>query len=117
MSYMPPPDWTFPTDPNKWIIILIDRVVQFRFPRSKRLRTRVKWASHPRNFRPLAPVVCTFMGHGQVIRPNYLELHTDTWLYAARKNPEWAARCEVYRRTWPGEGWRAYKDVPFAPAG
>lgn len=113
--------------PPRIRIVIVDRVQQWRFPRSKKKRIRRKWRKREENWRPMmVPVgIAMFIGaeaaaavggsaHSGPVE-NHYEMSTDLWCMAAGLNPEFAERCDLFmkvRRMRAGVPW--HEDVPMA---
>lgn len=106
---------------ERWKITLVDRTQFFRRPRSKKRRILKKWWMRKENHRPLMTIfqIRIFLGENSVFKaygnplfvpkpdpywneqdhstPRILEMHSLFWEKTKNEDPEFAAKCDVFR--------------------
>jgi hypothetical protein len=124
---------------GRFKIVIVDRVKQYRWPRSKKQRIRNKWRKRAENFRPMmVPVGVNFTLGAEVLRRredgsrrsnaemalcadsirdyyrNVMEVSTDLWCMIAGLYPEFAERCDLFERVKEDQGGlKCDVDVPM----
>ena len=122
---------------KRFKIILVDRVFFARRPRSKKKRIVKKWLKRPENWAPnMLPFAQRVMVGNSFVqafgvktepspyfneedpsRPRILEMHTLLWKKIQAEQPDFAARCDVFRRVKTvrcGVPW--LEEIPVQPA-
>jgi len=128
-----------PGSVKRWKVTLVDRIRFTRRPRSKKRRIIKKWRKRPENWSPnMLPIATCLMMGGMAMargygvktaakpdpywneedpsRPRWLEMHTKLWEKLQRELPEFASKCDVFRRQTVlknGIQWTA-EDVPLS---
>jgi hypothetical protein len=111
----------------RYHVVIVDRVQQYRFPRSKKKRIRNKWKKREQNYRPMmVPVgVSLMMGANAILRSDglpeitvspthYLEMSTDLWCYVAGMHPEFADNCDLFEKVETTiDGVTLHEEVPI----
>lgn len=102
---------------KRYHVTLVDRMRHINKPKSRRRRIVKKWHTSPRNWVPLMVPVGTTLCLGKNAlasgiesnsspyfntedpsRPRMLEMHSLLWEKVKREAPEFAARCDVFRK-------------------
>jgi hypothetical protein len=133
-----------PGSVKRWKVTLVDRMRFTRRPRSKKRRIIKKWRKRPENWSPSMLPIATCLMMGSMVmmgsmamargygvktaakpdpywneedpsRPRWLEMHTKLWEKLQREQPEFASKCDVFRRqTVLKNGIQWTEDVPLS---
>lgn len=127
-----------PGSVKRWKVTLVDRMRFARRPKSKKRRIVKKWRKRPENWSPLMVPIATTLIMGSMAaargygvkteskpdpywneedpsHPRWIEMHTLLWERVQREQPEWASKCDVFRRqTVLKNGVQWTEDVPLS---